>query len=104
MGFDLHGFYKEVGLRLQLYRKRQEMTQEDLAAELGMPRSSYANIERGRQRAPADVIWRAAIVLGVSCEDLLPQPRRSSGGGPTGKGTSDLAVAVTETGESTQGE
>lgn len=71
--FDKSGFYREVGLRLQLNRKRAGLTQEDLATNLDMPRSSYANIERGRQRAPADVLWRAAIVLDVEVANLLPE-------------------------------
>lgn len=77
MSFDRRGFYHEIGLRLQLARKRQDLTQQDLAAVLEMPRSSYANIERGRQRAPADVLWRAALILGVEVDDLMPEATRS---------------------------
>ncbi len=77
MSFDRRGFYREIGLRLQLARKREDLTQQDLAAVLEMPRSSYANIERGRQRAPADVLWRAALVLGVDVDTLMPEAIRS---------------------------
>lgn len=74
MSFDRKGFYREVGLRLRLHRERAELTQEELANVLEMPRSTYANIERGRQRAPADVLWRVAVHLGLSVKDFLPRP------------------------------
>jgi transcriptional regulator with XRE-family HTH domain len=73
MKFDRQGFDKEVGLRLQLHRKRRELTQEQLATQIGIHRASYANVEGGRQRIPIDIVWRAAIVLGVSISALVPE-------------------------------
>jgi transcriptional regulator with XRE-family HTH domain len=73
MSFDREGFDKEVGLRLQLARKRREMTQEQLATQIGINRASYANVEAGRQRIPIDIVWRAAVVLGVSISSLVPE-------------------------------
>jgi transcriptional regulator with XRE-family HTH domain len=74
MDFDRPGFEREVGKRLQLQRKNRGITQDGLAKRIGMTRPSYANIEAGRQRIPLDVIWRAAIVLGVSISALVPEP------------------------------
>jgi len=74
MSFDRDGFDKEVGLLLQAARKRREMTQEELAAEIGVQRASYANIEAGRQRIPLDIVWRAAVVLGMPIASLVPEP------------------------------
>jgi transcriptional regulator with XRE-family HTH domain len=74
MSFDRDGFDKEVGLLLQAARKRREMTQEELAVEIGVQRASYANIEAGRQRVPLDIVWRVAVVLGVSIATLVPEP------------------------------
>lgn len=74
MNFDRERFDKEVGLHLQAMRKRREMTQEELAAQIGIQRGSYANIEAGRQRIPIDIVWRAAVVLGVSISSLVPEP------------------------------
>jgi transcriptional regulator with XRE-family HTH domain len=74
MQFDRAGFDHEVGLRLQRARKDRGITQEELAKRLGLPRPSYANIESGRQRIPLDVVWRAAIVLGVPINTLVPEP------------------------------
>jgi transcriptional regulator with XRE-family HTH domain len=75
MEFDRAGFDREVGLRLQRARRERGITQEELARRIGLPRPSYANIESGRQRIPLDVIWRAAIVLGISVAVLVPEPQ-----------------------------
>jgi transcriptional regulator with XRE-family HTH domain len=74
MGFDRAGFDREVGLRLQRARKSRGITQEQLAKRVGLPRPSYANIESGRQRIPLDVVWRVAVVLGLSIAALVPEP------------------------------
>ena len=79
MEFDRAGFDREVGLRLQRARKDRGITQAQLAGKIGLPRPSYANIESGRQRIPLDVVWRAAVALGLSMTVLVPEPlpRRS---------------------------
>lgn len=64
----------ETGRLLREFRTRAAVTQEELARALEMPRATYANIELGRQRPPADVVWRAAIYLGVPIVRLLPEP------------------------------
>jgi transcriptional regulator with XRE-family HTH domain len=74
MEFDRAGFDREVGRRLQRARRERGITQEELANRIGLPRPSYANIESGRQRVPLDVVWRAAIVLGMSIAALVPEP------------------------------
>ncbi len=76
MDFDRVGFYADVGVRAQLLRKRAGLKQGQVAASLSMPRGTYANVERGRQRVPVDVIWRLAVVLDVPIQALLPEPRR----------------------------
>ena len=74
MPFDRRGFYREVGILLHDHRRRANMTQEQLAEVLEMPRATYANIEAGRQRAPADVIWRVSVYLDVPVARMLPEP------------------------------
>jgi transcriptional regulator with XRE-family HTH domain len=78
MNFDRAGFYREVGLRVQIQRKRANLTQREVAGDLGMPRATYANVERGRQRVPVDVVWRLAVLLGVPVYALLPEPSRET--------------------------
>jgi transcriptional regulator with XRE-family HTH domain len=77
MEFDRRGFDRQVGLRMQRARKARGITQEQLAARIGLPRPSYANIESGRQRIPIDVVWRVAVVLAVSIATLVPEPLNS---------------------------
>ena len=74
MSFDRAGFERAVGTLLQVARSRKGMTQEALAEAIGVPRASYANLEAGRQRIPVDVIWRVAVILGISVVSLLPEP------------------------------
>ena len=74
MAFDRSGFERAVGILLQAARQKRGMTQEKVAEAIGVPRASYANLEAGRQRIPVDIIWRVAVVLGVSVVSLLPEP------------------------------
>jgi transcriptional regulator with XRE-family HTH domain len=74
MAFDRAGFERAVGILLQAARSKRGMTQEALAEAIGVPRASYANLEAGRQRIPADILYRAAVILGVSIVSLLPEP------------------------------
>src|SRR2546426_12460795 len=76
MSFDREGFYQEVGLRVQMRRKSAKLTQDEVARDLCMPRATYANVERGRQRVPVDVIWRLAVLFNVPIHLLLPEPIR----------------------------
>jgi transcriptional regulator with XRE-family HTH domain len=78
MNFDRDGFYREVGLRVQMLRKRAKLTQGEVASDLCMPRATYANVERGRQRVPIDVIWRLGVLFNVPVHSLLPEPLRDS--------------------------
>jgi len=78
LAFDLGAFNREVGLYLQVNRKRTGMTQEDVALALGIARASYANIEAGRQRISIDVLWKAAVLFSVSVDALVP-PRKVAG-------------------------
>src|SRR5438445_7093861 len=76
MNFDREGFYRDVGQRIQLQRKRAKLTQGEVAGDLNMPRATYANVERGRQRVPVDVVWRLAVLFDVPIHALLPEPLR----------------------------
>ena len=84
MAFDRPGFERAVGALLQAARSRRNLTQGQLAEAIGIPRASYANLEAGRQRIPVDVLWRAAVVLGVPIVALVPEaiyrPKTTEGG------------------------
>ncbi len=71
--FDRDGFRQEVGVRIKLLRKPRGITQAVLAKQLGLSRTTVANMESGRQSITLDMAWRIAIVLGVTVERLTPE-------------------------------
>lgn len=78
-------FYVELGLRIQGFRKRANMTQAELGRllEARMTRASVANIEGAKQRVLAHTLAEIASALGVSLDQLVatpPRPPRSAGG------------------------
>ncbi|WP_230483946.1 helix-turn-helix domain-containing protein [Sphingomonas sp. Leaf21] len=66
-------FYVEVGRRIAARRKSTGLTQEALAATMGMSRPRLASIERGGQRLPLHVALTFARVLKLDgLASLLP--------------------------------
>src|SRR5476649_2260054 len=98
MPFDQKAFYREVGIRLQVIRKRRELTQEEVAKQLSVSRASYANVEGGRQRASLDLMWKLSVLLGVPISDFVPEPIRPSYGSEwpasIGEGSSTFRVVL----------
>ncbi|MFL5560842.1 MAG: helix-turn-helix domain-containing protein [Gemmatimonadaceae bacterium] len=64
--------YRAVGLRIRERRDALGMTQETLANDAGISRSSLANLERGRQQIPLHVVLALAESLNVEMAALLP--------------------------------
>src|SRR6185437_9974573 len=64
--------YLELGVRVRRRRETLGIRQEDLAAAVGVSRSSIANIERGEQHAPVHVLLGLAEALKVEMGELLP--------------------------------
>ena len=68
----LNPIYKEIGKKIREYRDSKAMTQERLAHELGLTRTSMVHIENGNQSLTIDRIYKIAELLNVSVEKLLP--------------------------------
>ena len=66
---------KEFGERFQKARKNAGFLQKNMAAAMGLTRTTISNIERGTQRLYLDQVFHAAQVLSVSVESLLPDLR-----------------------------
>jgi len=66
--------YQHIGAVVKARRKKLELTQEDLAGQLGISRGSLANIETGRQNILVHQLYRIAASLGLAPTDLLPAP------------------------------
>ena len=67
--------------RLAAARRRVGLTQEAVAARVGVHRSTYAHYELGRRKPDAQTAVRIARVLGRTVEELFgdgvfPRPRR----------------------------
>ena len=65
-------FYREFGDRLRAARNARGASQGDIAAGVGLSRTSVANIERGRQRLSLHLLLEFARALEVDPCDLLP--------------------------------
>lgn len=65
---------RHVGALIKARRKRLKITQEDLAARMGMSRAALANIETGRQNMLLHHLYRFAEMLKLKVTDLLPDP------------------------------
>jgi transcriptional regulator with XRE-family HTH domain len=65
-------FYVQLGKRIRIARKDQGRTQEDIAARLDINRTTFVNIEKGRQRLAVHQLVELADALGCKPEDLLP--------------------------------
>ena len=62
---------KELGCRLCGYRKMKGLTQDDLAKNIGMSRSSLTQIELGNRSISAFELQSIAMVLGFSIDQFL---------------------------------
>ena len=65
-------FYVEVGKRIRSARKARSMTQEALASQVSVTRTSITNIEQGRQKFPMHMLAELAAALHVTPAALLP--------------------------------
>ncbi|MET9141483.1 helix-turn-helix domain-containing protein [Streptomyces parvulus] len=70
-------FYAAVGDRIRDARSAARLTQAELAASLGLARSSIANIEGGRQRLPLHMVILIAETLNINVSELLPDMAES---------------------------
>lgn len=64
-----------VAAALRELRTDTGRTQAELAAAMGLSRSSVANMERGAQRISAEQVCLAAVFLSCEPADLLPSYR-----------------------------
>lgn len=65
--------YWQVGQRIREARTKLRMSQEALADQVSLTRTSITNIEKGRQKLLVHKLWEIAVALGVSTTDLLPE-------------------------------
>jgi transcriptional regulator with XRE-family HTH domain len=74
---DTSDFYKALGGLVRKARDKAGITQDALAARVGLTRTSVTNIEKGRQKLLVHTLCDLASALGVPATALLPKSRDS---------------------------
>ncbi|MEO8608830.1 MAG: helix-turn-helix transcriptional regulator [Chloroflexota bacterium] len=72
MEIDDNALYKSIGERVKAHRTQIQVTQKQLADEIGVERTSITNIESGLQKLPIHQLYRICQALKVDPFDLLP--------------------------------
>ena len=80
-------FFKALGARVAQARKAQNLTQQQLGDQLGVPQQTLAHYEGGYVRFPASMLPPLAQILGLTLDELMGQEVKFSSGkrGPTPK-------------------
>lgn len=65
--------YSRIGDAIRRRRSDLGMTQGQLAEAAGVLRTSVANVEAGRQRAPLHLVYRLCVALGVEVSAIIPR-------------------------------
>lgn len=63
--------YTDFGRKLKALRRTRRMTQEELAAEIGISKTSVVNYESGTRKVPLELIIKFVEFFGVSMDDLM---------------------------------
>ncbi len=61
-------YYLEVGRKIRTARKRAELTQQDLADEVDLSRTSITNIENGNQPVS---LWLLNLIADAVARDVI---------------------------------
>lgn len=72
VGFSSDRLYVEFGRLVEENRRRQKITQADLAKRVHLTRTSISNIECGRQQVYLHTLYLLSDALGIEAKDLLP--------------------------------
>jgi len=73
---------KAIGARIRELRKRQGMTQTELAAELGINQSAVSDYEKGIVRMHAAMLAGVAKALKASADEILGLEKAKPNGHP----------------------
>ena len=72
-----------VGENVRRYRVAAGLSQEELAARMGVDQGYVSNLEMGRRNPTVVTVWHAAMALSVSPATLLEVPPVTTKGRPT---------------------
>jgi transcriptional regulator with XRE-family HTH domain len=71
-------FYRRLGISIRDRRRQQRITQEAIAAHMGLTRTSIVNIEKGRQHLAVHQLVRMSDLLGCAPGDLIPSAQEDA--------------------------
>ena len=71
-------FYRSLGISIRDRRRQQQITQEAMAAHMGLTRTSIVNIEKGRQHLAVHQLVRMSDLLGCAPGDLIPSVQENA--------------------------
>lgn len=60
-----------IGQRIQNFRKKQRLSQIELAVEVGIDRSYLSEIENGRTNSSINILYAIADALKIDITDLI---------------------------------
>lgn len=79
MTIDEKSFYADIGKRIAQIRKAQNLTQTQLAEQLGIAQQTMAHYEGGSLRISVATLLAAAEALNVSVDDFLYESADNKG-------------------------
>lgn len=71
--FDRYAFRKEFGAIVRHHRQERNLNQADVADIIGRSRTSYINMEQGRQAIALEHLVKIALVFKVEISELVPK-------------------------------
>lgn len=82
MTHDEKAFFRQLGARIAELRRAQNLTQAQLAEELGLTQQMIASYEVGRRRVPVSLLPALARALSTSLEALIGEKTPPAKRGP----------------------
>lgn len=73
MGADEKLVAKEIGERVKVIRNRNNLTQRQVAEEVGWHHQELSRFESGRSDVRVSTLFKIARALGVSVEELVKE-------------------------------
>lgn len=78
MSMEKKALQELCGAQVQLYRSRKNLTQEELARQLGTEQNYISQIESGRKMMSLAMLRKMSLALDVSADALLFEQRESA--------------------------
>ncbi|MCG8066712.1 MAG: helix-turn-helix domain-containing protein [Candidatus Thiodiazotropha taylori] len=64
--------YEKIGAIIKNRRRSLKLTQSYVADRVGITRTSVTNIEKGAQKTPLYTLYKLAVILDMSPNEMLP--------------------------------